>query len=265
MLCFQLYTYLRFTPTWGDNVWITFDFFFPFLLSLHHNQHYSTKDKAFQEHVFLEVHNLLKTNTHYLSSSLQERDSHTPTCWLAQCWCLMSTLSILTETAVSGPIPSLFFWISKPAHKNPCLLHRQDCLTVWIPIMSKGQKHHSQFFFFFRETLYMLVQGHWLAWIFFFFISGGDEHQPDLPRKAYAAEHIVLSPWHLVHKKKQTRKGTRPWSSFSITYILIWLRNLLIIQTEGLLIYLSVSFPYIAHSHAMALHAVPCSASLSGF
>lgn len=121
-----------FTPTWGLHLpeetmcELLLIFFFPFLLSLHHNQHYSTKDKAFQEHVFLEVHNLLKTNTHYLSSSLQERDSHTPTCWLAQCWCLMSTLSILTETAVSGPIPSLFFWISKPAHKNPCLLHRQD-------------------------------------------------------------------------------------------------------------------------------------------
>lgn len=152
MLCFQLYTYLRFTPTWEDNVWITFDFFFfLFLLSLHHNQHYSTKDKAFQEHVFLEVYNLLKTNIHYLSSSLQERDSHTPTCWLAKCWCLMSTLSFRTETAVSGPIPSLFFWISKPAHKKTLSppVQASFSLTVWSPIMSKGQRHHSQFFFFF--------------------------------------------------------------------------------------------------------------------
>lgn len=198
-------------------------FFFLFLLSLHHNQHYSTKDKAFQEHVFLEVYNLLKTNIHYLSSSLQERDSHTPTCWLAKCWCLMSTLSFRTETAVSGPIPSLFFWISKPAHKKTLSppVQASFSLTVWSPIMSKGQRHHSQFFFFFRETLCMLVQGHCLAWIFFFFISGGDEHQPDLPRKAYAAELTVLSPWHFVHKKNKTRKGTRPWSSSSVTYILI--------------------------------------------
>lgn len=167
------------------------------------------------------------------------------------------------DSSVWADSQPLFLDFKASTQKSLSPAQARFSLTVRSPIMSKGQRHHSVFYF--RETLCMLVQGHWLAWIFFFFISGGDEHQPDLPRKAYAAELTMLSPWHFVHKKNKPRKGTRPWSSFSVSYILIWLRNLLIIQTEGLLIYLSVSFPYIAHSHAMALHTVPCSASLSGF
>lgn len=97
---------------------------------------------------------------HYLTFSLQQRESHMPACCFAKFLCLMSTPSFLSRRQQHLCwFLSSFFWISK--QENPCLLHRQSsALQCQVPPHPriKGINHRV-----FRETLSMLVQGHWLT------------------------------------------------------------------------------------------------------